>query len=1172
MKTTLKNYGSALLGLAVLVSSGTGCTKQARASQHLARGDRYFAAGDYDRAEIEYLKVLNPASPDPAACAKLGFIYYDEGRYVRAWDYLKRAAKLTPNDPLVRLKLSLAELDIGHLDAARTNAELVLRIQPGQEEALEVLVKSTRTTNLAATVKQINNLRQSGSDRPGYHIALGSLYLRQAHLTNTQNELNKALLASAQSEFNKALEMDPKLPATHEALAGLYLQQGDTNRANQAFQEAIRLSPLRSRRRLDYAYFKVNTESVEAGKRIATEITEKTPDFLPAWMLLARIAASENKLNESAGLVQKVLAREPDGDLGAFLLQGELCLREGDGTNAALHFERALKLSTNCAPAVFGLAKAQLVNNQPAAAMANLERAIKFDPNYVDAIVQQASLNLRQGNAAQAVAPLSRLATNAPNLPQPQLLLARAYAIEGRKGDAVRTYRGLTNTFGHEPAVLLDVAYNLASLGQTNDAAAVYRQAVGIATNAQALTLAGMFLGSLNDKSDARRAFEKSLSFAPAFLPAIEGLMDLDVAEGKENAATARVQQEIDKNPGAPLPWLLLAKLHLKKAYALVKKENDSLPGGSKPRHVADVPAAQDEVHAAETALQKAIELDPKLPASYQILADLYVSLKQEQQALKVLNSWTGTGGTNDLASLVLIGKIQEQLKDFPAAQAAYEKALKVNPKAVEPLNNLAALYADDQVRLDRAYELAQRAYEFAQKGYELKQKAHQEMPGDAIVAAAAADTLGWVLFRRGEYAQAAGLIQEAANTLTKQPEIQLHLGMVRYILGQAEDARTHLQNAAQSAVDFRGKEQATNLLAILSIDVKTAGPAQVAELEKRLKETPRDLSALARLGAIQERDGAVDKAIETYRAQLQYSPENAQVMFKLAQLYRKSPGHEQKAFEMARQAHSAAPEEPHISALLGELVFQKGDDYGWSASLLDASARKLPDDSQVWYDLAWAQYSLGDLRTAEGAMQTAVGKASSLEGQRIDDARRFLALLPATKDVAVAAQAAAQAQSIVKTQADYVPALMVCGLDFEGHGKYPQAAQCYEKALTRFPLFAPATKSLALLYFERLGDDVKAYELATRARQTYRDDPALAKTLGVISYRKREYPKAVQFLRETTRSGNEDAEALYYLGMAQYELKARRECKAALQTALDSRKLQPKLAEKAQQVLAELK
>src|SRR5437870_7233934 len=118
-------------------------------------------------------------------------------------------------------------------------------------------------------------------------------------------------------------------------------------------------------------------------------------------------------------------------------------------------------------------------------------------------------------------------------------------------------------------------------------------------------------------------------------------------------------------------------------------------------------------------------------------------------------------------------------MQDYPKERDAYEKLLVIKPEFFPALNNLAYLYAERLNDLDKAYDLAR--------------KAHDLQPQDA----AAADTLGWVLYKRGDYQQALTILQESAEKAADRPEIQFHLGMTAYMMGQTDLAKVALRKAA---------------------------------------------------------------------------------------------------------------------------------------------------------------------------------------------------------------------------------------------------------------------------------------------------------------------------------------------------------------------------------------
>ena len=135
--------------------------------------------------------------------------------------------------------------------------------------------------------------------------------------------------------------------------------------------------------------------------------------------------------------------------------------------------------------------------------------------------------------------------------------------------------------------------------------------------------------------------------------------------------------------------------------------------------------------------------------------------------------------------------------------------------------------------------------------------------------------------------------------------------------------------------------------------------------------------------------------------------------------------------------------------------------------------------------------------------------------------------------------------------------------------GAVDQAVKTYEKLIADDPHYAPATRRLALLYGQLSTDSAKAYELVTKARQAYPDDPDIAKTLGILNYRRGYYPQAVELLKQATAKRKDDPELLYYLGEAHRQLKQWDECKEVLQRAL-TLNLSPGLADDARRALAD--
>ena len=556
---------------------------------------------------------------------------------------------------------------------------------------------------------------------------------------------------------------------------------------------------------------------------------------------------------------------------------------------------------------------------------------------------------------------------------------------------------------------------------------------------------------------------------------------------------------------------------------------------------------AENQRDQAEATLLKALEMDPENQGTYLLLAQLYHDSRQNAKALAQLAAAVAKDPKN-ISAMMLAATIHSDDKDYQRAADDYEKLLLVSPKCSPALNNLAYLYSENLGRLDRAYELAQHAREL--------------LPFDP----SAADTLGWICFKRGTYPTALALLKESAAKLPGEAEVQFHLGMADYMTGDETAARDALQRALQSGAAFLGRDECQRCLAILAINPKSADAAARTLLEKRVAEKSDDPVAQGRLAVIYQQEGNSAKAIAAYKSVLQVNPKNLAALVGLARLY--APQDVQKAYDFAKSAYQLAPDNSDVVQIFARLAFQSGDSK-LAANLLRQIVQARPDDAQADFDFAQATYSIGKITEAQTAMQNAL--RLGLPTAQADQARRMLEMIDLAANPAAAAAASSRVAEILKAEPDNVPALMAQAALKESNGDAPAAALVCEKVLSRWPDFAPAQKQLARLCAADATKIDKAYALATKARAAYPDDPAVAKTMGVILIQKGDFSRAVNVLKESAAKNSADAEVFFYLGTAQLQLKNRAESKRCLQQALDL-KLSGQQADAAKQMLNGLK
>jgi tetratricopeptide (TPR) repeat protein len=123
------------------------------------------------------------------------------------------------------------------------------------------------------------------------------------------------------------------------------------------------------------------------------------------------------------------------------------------------------------------------------------------------------------------------------------------------------------------------------------------------------------------------------------------------------------------------------------------------------------------------------------------------------------------------------------ELGDFAWMERDLLRLLEQDPDHADALNALGYTLADRNERLDEAFAYVARAL-----------KLRPDSP--AIL-----DSMGWVLYRQGDLAQAAGYLRRALE-LNQDDEIAAHLGEVLWMSGQHAAARAVWREGLTHAPD----------------------------------------------------------------------------------------------------------------------------------------------------------------------------------------------------------------------------------------------------------------------------------------------------------------------------------------------------------------------------------
>ena len=119
-----------------------------------------------------------------------------------------------------------------------------------------------------------------------------------------------------------------------------------------------------------------------------------------------------------------------------------------------------------------------------------------------------------------------------------------------------------------------------------------------------------------------------------------------------------------------------------------------------------------------------------------------------------------------------------ERSKQWPRAEADFQRALELNPDQPHVLNYLGYSWVDQGLHLDRARGMLERAVSLR--------------PNDGYIV----DSLAWVLYRVGDYAGAVLHLERAVELRPQDPVINDHLGDAYWQVGRRVEARFQWQRA----------------------------------------------------------------------------------------------------------------------------------------------------------------------------------------------------------------------------------------------------------------------------------------------------------------------------------------------------------------------------------------
>lgn len=302
--------------------------------------------------------------------------------------------------------------------------------------------------------------------------------------------------------------------------------------------------------------------------------------------------------------------------------------------------------------------------------------------------IDRASRLMNQGEAGEALAVLEQIATREPGLPRIEAKLGQAYFKTGKFQEAVSHLRRVVEKTPEdwESAQLLALSYY--SLGECRRALPLLIALRGHLPKggSDGPYLEGVCYLKTQQWDDARRAFAGMFSAPPDSALAYLMLAKMMVRQKLEARSVPEIQKALELDSRLPMAHFLLGEIYL---------------------YQGKPPAALKE-------FKEELEINPTVWLVYWRLGDAYARLEKYDEAENALKQaiWLNETFTG---AYLLLGEIELKKGDMELAAGFLQRALKLDPQ------NSHAHYA-----LARAYQRLGRADE-ANRHFEITRALRKE-------------------------------------------------------------------------------------------------------------------------------------------------------------------------------------------------------------------------------------------------------------------------------------------------------------------------------------------------------------------------------------------------------------------------------------------------------------
>jgi len=782
----------------ILILAGCSSDEERKAA-HIQRGNTFSEQANYEKSRIEYKNALQVDPKDFNTRYLLGQILEKLEDWRGAASQYLTIVQFDSTHVPAKLRLAKLYLLGRATDEAAALVQQVLALEPDNSVALYLMAGVSEQKQdidgalqlsksaIKADPDNVEALAFFASLLAGKNKTDQAITLLTQGIEKTPDNIQLRLLLGmiysgegrneeAIEQFKSVITLEPNVFSHRRRLVGLftYLQRLDD--AEAVLRDAIEQDSSNTDAKVFYGDFLAQQRGMRVAEKMYTTFIKNDAEAVALRFALAQLYEKEKRADKAKQVYQDII-------------------------NLADVAPEGLKASVK-------LARLYAQEQDYASAGELVSRVLDQNPRDSDALILRGNLALIKKDASSAILDYRSVLGDQPELNDVRRFLSRAHLLNKEPEQAKDNLLRIIEADSKDVDARYDLAQLLAQSGEIDKAKLQLKEIINLSpghVNAHE-ALFNLYLAT----NDLEPALALAKQIQSAFGKSHKGYYFAGKVYQKQKKYDASVSEFNQALRMVPTDTKVLASIvqsyvglkQFVKAEKLLKQQLVQSANNVEVLNLlGQLFVTQNKFKSAISFFDKAQQIKPDWAASYRNLGNAHLAQNDKNSALNAYKK--GLENVPDsLALAVDFAAFYVDSGEIDSAISLYSAFLKQHPENEVAANNLAMLlvnYKEDQESMEFATELVQRFR-------------HSPVPMYA-------DSLGWVLYKKGNIDEAIPYLERAAKSLPDAAEVRYHLGMAYFAKNEFVLARRHLEKSIRIDKEFAGANVARDALAKINPD-----------------------------------------------------------------------------------------------------------------------------------------------------------------------------------------------------------------------------------------------------------------------------------------------------------------------------------------------------------------